>query len=162
MRPLKIQQLLAWLVPTVAAGFVIPATLVRQGQAQPDSPFTMSLTLTLMALLGFGATVPIASYRRKLAKFRAGELQQHPGRPNPIYATRVLMLAQAVALAGAGFTGWHLGYLLWLLSDAVVQGGLETWLGLVASLLALVMGWLGERNCRAPHDDSGDQEAGAA
>lgn len=162
MKPLRLQQLLAWLVPTLAAGFVIPATLVRQGQAQPDSPITMSLTLTLMALLGFGATVPIANYRRKLTRFHAGELTQRPGRPNPIFATRALMLAQAVAIAGAGFTGWHLGYLLWLLSESVVQGGLETWLGLAASALALTLGWFGERNCRAPHDDSGDKEAGAA
>lgn len=162
MKPLRLQQLLAWLIPTLAAGFVLPATLVRQGQPQPDSPLTMTLTLTLMALLGYGATLPIASYRRKLAKFHEGELKQRPGRPNPIYATRALMLAQAVAIAGAGFTGWHLGYLLWLLSDSVVQGGLETWLALVASALALVLGWLGERNCRAPHDDAGDKEAGAA
>lgn len=162
MKPLRLQQLLAWIVPTLAAGFVVPVTMVRQGQAQPDSPLTMSLTLTVMALLGFGATLPIASYRRKLARFQAGELKQRPERPNPIYATRALMLTQAVALAGAGFTGWHLGYLIWLLSDSVVQGGLETWVALFSSLLALVLGWFGERNCRAPQDESGDSEAGAA
>jgi MFS family permease len=162
MKPLRVQQYLAWLVPTFAAGFVVPGILVGQGQPQPDSPISMSLTLLVVALIGFAATVPIASYQRKLARFHAGELKQRPGRPNPIYATRALLLAQAVALAGAGFTGWHLGYLIWLLSDAILQGGLEAWLGLAASVIALVLGWLGERNCRAPHDDTEKSEGAAA
>lgn len=155
MKPLRVQQVLAWLVPTTVAGFVVPMLLVRQGQPQPDSPISMSLTLIVMALIGLGVTLPIVSYRRKLARFVAGELKQRPGRPNPVYATRALMLAQATALAGAGFAGWHLGYLIWLLSDAVVQGGLETWLGLSASVVALALGWIGERNCRAPKDEGG-------
>lgn len=159
MKPLRPQLLLAWMVPTAAAGFLVPAALVRQGQAQPDSPLSMSLTLAATALVAFGATLPIASYRRRLLKFHAGELKQRPGRPNPVYATRALLLTQAVAISGAGFTGWHLGYLIWLLSETVVQGGIETWVGLAASILALVLGWVGERNCRAPEDDNGDLDS---
>ena len=159
MKPLRLQLLFTWMVPTGVAGFLVPAALVRQGQAQPDSPLSMSLTLAATALVAFGATLAIASYRRRLLKFHAGELKQRPGRPNPVFATRVLLLAQAVAIAGAGFTGWHFGYLIWLLSETVAQGVVETWVGLAASLLALVLGWFGERNCRAPQDDNGDADA---
>jgi hypothetical protein len=155
VKPLRLTQIVALLVPTSAAGFVIPALLVRQGQSQPDSPISMSLTLLALGLISFGLTLTIAKYRKNLARFYAGELKQHPGRPNPLFATRVLLLAQATALAGAGFAGWHLGYLLWLVSESVVQGGLETWLGLVSALATLALGWFGERNCRAPHDDAG-------
>lgn len=154
MKPLRISQVLAFLVPTTAAGFLIPAMLVGLGQPQPDSPISMSLTLLGLGAISFGLTLTIAKYRKNLARHYAGELHQHPGRPNPIFATRVLLLAQATALAGAGFAGWHLGYLLWVVSEAVVRGGFETGLGLVAALSTLALGWLGERNCRAPNDDA--------
>ena len=155
MRPIRLNQLFAWLVPTLAAGFLVPSTMVRQGLAQPDSPISLSVTLALVAIAGFGLTIPIASYRRKLVRFHSGELKKRPARPNPVFATRVLALAQAIAFAGAGFLGWHIGYLLWLFSDGILLGGLEAWTGLEASALALMAGWLGERNCRAPSDDAG-------
>jgi hypothetical protein len=99
-------------------------------------------------------TLPISGYRAKVEKL----VSPAPKRPNPFYAFRLLVLARAVMLTGAGFLGWHLGQLVWLVSFSVAPIGLvaPTLFGLGGSGLMLLGGILAELNCRLPKDPDGE------
>ncbi len=87
---------------------------------------------------------------------------------SPLYAARVLALAQAAALAGAAAVGWYVGQVLLLLPDAdidsqqhrmVTLGGLA--LGAVvlsaAGMLVQRMCRVDDRNRRDEQDEDEDQ-----
>lgn len=82
---------------------------------------------------------------------------------DPLTVARFAVLAKAVSLAGAIFTGFHAGYLPWLLVEAGrLSGAAEdlppTTGGLVASVALMAAGlWL-ERACRVPEPPPDEQE----
>jgi succinate dehydrogenase hydrophobic anchor subunit len=71
---------------------------------------------------------------------------------------RVVLLAKASALTGAGFVGWHLGALVAQLSlpvsftAALVQNSF----GLVASLVLMAAAIISEQICRLPDEPDND------
>jgi hypothetical protein len=112
------------------------------------------VTLGMTGLAIYLLTLPISGYRAKVEKL----VSPAPKRPNPFYAFRLLVLARAVMLTGAGFLGWHLGQLVWLVSFSVAPIGLvaPTLFGLGGSGLMLLGGILAELNCRLPKDPDGE------
>ena len=152
--PIRFQTYLAWLVTGLILGSSAAQFFVSIGQPFPQSPGSLLLTLPLCALGGYLATLPIVRYRKKLEKFTSGATKQRPERVNPFYAFRVLVLARAIAIAGTGFLGWHLGQLLWLLAFSVAASALvlPTVFGALGALAMLIGGLLGEQNCKSPKD----------
>jgi hypothetical protein len=78
---------------------------------------------------------------------------------NPLYAARVLAMAQAAALAGAAIVGWYVAQVLMLIPDAdipsqQVQMLILGVLALAAAGLAAV-GLVVQRWCRLEDDDPG-------
>ena len=80
---------------------------------------------------------------------------------SPLYAARVLALAQAAALAGAGVCGWYLASVVVVLPDVDVesQRGLAVQLGVLALASAAVsaIGLLVQSWCRLDEDDRPDR-----
>ena len=128
------------------------------GQAFPQSPLSLLLTMPLIGIAVVLAALPIYRYRRAVENYTDGP---RPARPNPFYALRVLLLSRATALAGMVFVGWHLGALLWLTVFSVApQGPVQlTSLGILSSLVMLAGGLIGQQFCRAPKGGSGDEAA---
>lgn len=152
--PIKFQTYLAWLAVGAILGSSAAQFFVSIGEAFPVSPASLLLTLPICAIAGYLATLPIVRYRKKLEKFVGGELKQRPERVNPFYAFRVLILTRAIAIAGTGFFGWHLGQLFWLLAftSAAPALSLPTGLGVLGSAAMVIAGLVGEQNCKAPKD----------
>lgn len=154
MTPIKFQTYLSWFVVGGILGSSSGQFLVSVGEAFPVSPVSMLITLPVCAVAGYLATVPIVRYRKKAEKFAEGKITTRPERVNPFYAFRVLVLARAVAIAGTGFLGWHLGQLLWLVSFSVPASALvtPTLIGAAGGLTMVISGLLSEQNCKAPKD----------
>lgn len=128
------------------------------GQSFPQSPITLIITMPLIGIAVVLATLPIVRYRKAVEGHKAGP---RPERPNPFYALRALVLSRATALAGTIFVGWHLGALIWLVVFSVAPIGPVTLtsVALVSSVAMLAGGLVGQNNCKAPKDGSGDQPA---
>ena len=152
--PIKFQTYLAWLVVGVILGSSASQFFVSVGEAFPVSPTSLLLTLPICAVGGYLAPLPVVRYRKTLEKFSSGELKQRPERVNPFYAFRALVLNRAIALAGTGLLGWHLGQLLWLISFTLAAPAsvLPTGFGALGGAAMLLAGLLGEQNCKAPKD----------
>ena len=115
------------------------------------------LGLLIFVALGLGLYLAGRPVKRLLAGTAS-----HP--VNPLYAARVLAMAQAAALAGAAILGWYLAQVVLVLPDRdipsqqlrILQLGL---LGLAAAGLSAV-GLLVQRWCRIDdeHPPTGDDE----
>ncbi|MFM1784703.1 MAG: hypothetical protein RLZZ579_980 [Actinomycetota bacterium] len=151
---IRFQTYFTWLVLGIILGTSASQLLVSTGEAFPLSPVSLSITLLACAVVGYLFTIPILRYRRKLQRFANGEIKERPERVNPFLAFRILVLARSVAIAGAGFLGWHLGQLIWLFAFSVAASGLvlQTIFGALGSATMLVAGLLGEQNCKTPED----------
>lgn len=75
---------------------------------------------------------------------------------HPLYAARILALAQAAALTGAVILGWYVAQIIHLLPDADVASQQQTILELgllgVGAILLSVAGLLVQRMCRLDND----------
>ena len=151
MRSLGPSQLLAFLASGAILGLSAAQLTTGFGLSFPVSPLSMIITLPIIGVAIFLASLPIARYRKQLEKYTEGP---RPQRPNPFYAVRVLVISRATSLAGALFAGWHLGALVWLFSFSVAPAALvsSTGFGLAGSLVMLGGGMVAEQNCRAPRD----------
>lgn len=128
------------------------------GQAFPQSPTSLLITMPLIGIAVVIATWPIYRYRKAVESYSQGP---RPARPNPFYALRALVLSRATALAGTVFVGWHIGALLWLTVFSVAPSGpvLVTSFGILSSLVMLAGGLIGQQFCRAPKGGSGEETA---
>ena len=135
-----------------ALAFVVDLTLAMRGQPVLVPPPSLAVGLVLIA----GLLVALAWPVRRAAK---GEK-----RIDPFYATRVVVLAKASALAAALLLGGAGGILIYLLSRAVVPiGSTLTAAGtLVAAVILLIAALVAEHFCSLPPDDDEKEEAAAA
>ena len=131
----------AWLVETA---------LVSAGRAAIVPPLTLAIALLVIAVAVVAAAVPV----RRVARGKPG------ARVDPIYATRVVVLAKAASLTGAILTGGAAGILAVLLTRPVIGVGsmVPAVLAAVASVAVLIGGLIAENMCRIPPEpDQKDQ-----
>lgn len=135
-----------------ALAFATDLALAMRGEPVLVPPLSLAVGLVLIAALLVALAWPV----RRAAK---GER-----RIDPFYATRVVVLAKASALAGALLLGGAGGILTYLLSRAVVPiGSTLTAAGtLVAAVILLIAALVAEHFCALPPDDDEQQEAAAA
>lgn len=144
------------LVVLALAGFALvyglDLALAMRGQAVLVPPPSLAVGLVLIAVMLVGLAWPV----RRAAK---GEK-----RIDPFYATRVVVLAKASALAASLLTGGAAGILVYLLTRAVVPiGSTLTAAGtLVAAVMLLVAALVAEHFCTLPPDDDDEKEEAAA
>jgi hypothetical protein len=152
MQPISVPKILGLGVSTLVAGFAVSEILVGYGSAFPVAPVSLALSLVVIGIGVFAASLPIARYRK------AREQGLKVKRPNSFTAFRILIFARATSITAAGFLGWFLGQLIWLLTLGNPVEGLvmATVLGVGASVLMLILGFLAELNCRAPKDQDGE------
>lgn len=141
-------KLAALFIVALGAGIVVSGLLVRSGSAFPLTPGTLAVTLLVIGIGVYLASLPISHYRR------ASERGEFAKRPNPFVAIRILLFARATSITATGFSGWFLGQLGWLFLFGNPVEGLvtATALALLAGLAMLALGYLAELNCRAPRD----------
>ena len=135
-----------------ALAFATDLALAMRGEPVLVPPLSLAVGLVLIAALLVALAWPVRAAAR-------GEK-----RIDPFYATRVVVLAKASALAGALLLGGAGGILTYLLSRAVVPiGSTLTAAGtLVAAVILLIAALVAEHFCALPPDDDEQQEAAAA
>jgi hypothetical protein len=121
--------------------------LVSMGQPALVPPATWSSVMVMIAGLLLVLAWPI----------RARQKSPETSKPvDPFYSTRVVLLAKASSLTGAGLLGGALGVLVFLATRPVVSStGL--WLSVAAvfgAILLLVAAWVAEKWCTLPPDES--------
>jgi divalent metal cation (Fe/Co/Zn/Cd) transporter len=151
---LKPALLVYWFLAGAIFGASFSAILVASGQPFPQSPSSLAITLVGIAIAVCLATLPIQRYKRQLEKKPNSKI----ARPNPLTAFRLFVLSRATTIAAAGFVGWHLGQLIWLVSFTLSPAGLvgPTLYGLLASVAMLAGGLVAESNCKLPKDPDGE------
>lgn len=151
MKSLPPSQLAVFLTIGLVLGLSGVQLLSGFGYPFPVSPWSMIITLPLIGIGVWLASLPIARYRTKLEQYSEGP---RPSRPNPFYAFRVLVIARATSLAGALFVGWHLGAVIWLVSFSVAPAALTqpTLFAVAGAIVMLAGGLIAEQNCKTPKD----------
>lgn len=134
-----------------AAGWLGEIALVGSGRTAAVPPISLTLALLVIAGAVLAAALPV----RRVATRRPG------ARVDPLYATRVVVLAKAAAITGALLTGAGSGILVFLLTRPVMALG-SVWLAilaLVAAVAVLVGGLVAENMCRITPDDDREDPA---
>jgi hypothetical protein len=71
---------------------------------------------------------------------------------------RILLLAKAISISGAIFTGWHIGVVWLQLSSPIVPSStIQNVIALVGSVIMTVCAVIVERVCRVIDDGSGPE-----
>lgn len=132
---------LSWVVLRLAAG------------AGRDLPGESWLTAVLLGALGLGLVLAGRPVKRLVAGTATRPV-------HPLYAARVLAMAQAAALGGAAIAGWYAAQLALVLPDSDVSSQRQRLLvlGLLAAVAAALagVGLLVQRWCRL--DDERDRD----
>lgn len=133
----------------VAAAFALDTVLAMRGLAVVVPPISLAVALVLIGAVLVALAWPV----RRAAK---GER-----RIDPFYALRVVVLAQASALAGALLAGASAGILLYLVTRTVVPLGSSLAAGgtVVAAVLLLIAALVAEHWCALPPDDPTEEAA---
>ena len=131
------------------------------GYEFPVSPTSLPVSLLVIAVANYVFSFPIYRYRKQLERYQEGI---RPGRPNPFYAVRVLILARSSVLAGALFAGWHAGLLIWLVSFSVAPENLirSSSFGLVGAVALIIGGLVSQWNCKSPPNSDSDRDGEAS
>jgi len=131
----------------LAALYLVNIVLALRGVAVLVPPVSLTVALALIAVLLVAIAWPV----RSAAK---GER-----RIDPFFATRVVVLAKASALAGALLAGAAAGILFYLLSRAVVPLGSSLTAGasLVAAMSLVTAALVAEHWCSLPPDEPTDE-----
>jgi len=139
-RPLPM--LVAVLVGMLAL-YAMNIVLAMRGVAVLVPPVSLAVALALIAILLIALAWPV----RRAA--------QGERRIDPFFATRVVVLAKASALAGALLAGAAAGILIYLLSRVVVPLGSSLTAGatLVAAVALAVAALVAEHWCALPPDE---------
>jgi hypothetical protein len=146
---IRARTLIAVAVVVGGASWVVLRLLQGGGR---DLPSTSWLAVFIFVALALGLLLA----GRPVKRLVAGRAT----RPvNPLYAARVLAMAQAAALAGAAIVGWYVAQVLMLIPDADIpsqqlQMLILGVLALAAAGLAAV-GLVVQRWCRLEDDDRG-------
>lgn len=168
MKPTRVLTLIAIALLAGGAAFLWATYSVSHGREIPVSGFNLMFSLPAVSVVLVILAWPIYRYRRELNKriqarlasanqatpaIVANASEVRPKRIDPFYAVRVLLLAKATAVAGALFTGWHLGTAMLQLGAPVISNGvwfnLATMLG---SILATAVALWVESICKIPDD----------
>ena len=135
------------------AGILLQSLLAAMSQPKLSPEFTLAITLVLLGAAAITLAVPVRRATRGNPAHRV----------DPFYATRVVLLAKASALAGALLAGVGLG----LLSELIVRAGApgpESYLRVLSVLgggiVLLVCGLVAEYLCTVPKDSDDDPDAG--
>jgi len=127
--------------------------LVSSGQPSLVPPLTWGVALGLMGSVLLALAWPI---RAQVRAERSGP------RVDPIFATRVVLLAKAGALAGALFVGAGAGFLVFF-STRPVLSPVALWLSglaLIGALVLMVAALVAERWCTLPPQEPERDPAG--
>ena len=138
----------------VVGGFLVQLALGAAGLQKLLPEVTFAVTLVLIAIVVVALAVPIR--RATHAEVRR--------RVDPFYATRVVLLAKACAVAGALLSGAGAGLLIELLVRPVAPAEVlwRTLAMVVGAVLLLVGGLVAEALCVVPPDDDDKPVNGAA
>lgn len=133
----------------VASAFLLDTVLALRGFAVVVPPVSLAVALVLIGAVLIVLAWPV----RRAAK---GER-----RIDPFYALRVVVLAQASAVAGALLAGASAGILIYLLTRTFVPLGSSLAAGgtVVAAVLLLVAALVAEHWCALPPDDPTEEAA---
>jgi hypothetical protein len=156
MKPTKTSSVIAVIFGLSVLSFLTVRLMVSNGMAIPTSPTNLLIALAFIAVVLLALSIPIWRYKAALTEYKTGT---RPKRVDPFYAVRVVLLAKASALTGAGFVGWHIGALVAQLSLPVsfTAALLQNSFGLVASLVLTVAATISEQICRLPEDPGNDK-----
>lgn len=136
----------------VALGFLVEVTAAGHGVPTVIPPFSLPLTLFVIAAFVVALAVPI----RQATHGKAN------GRIDPFQAARVAVFAKACSLAGGLLAGAGAGIVVFLLTRSVAPGTGALWQSIAAflgSVALLVGGLIAEHLCtlppgpREPEDD---------
>jgi hypothetical protein len=105
---IRTRVLVAVAMVVAGASWVILKLVAGGGR---DLPSTSWLSVFIFIALGLGLFVAGRPVKRLVAGRATRPL-------NPLYAARVLAMAQAAALAGAAIVGWYVAQIVLLLPDA--------------------------------------------
>jgi len=131
-----------------AVGFAVQTALAAMSIAKVRPEYTLAASLLLIGVLVVALAIPV---RRAVR----GATRQPI---DPFYATRVVVLAKACAIAGALLAGVALGFLL----DLILRGSpaSDSFVRVLASLggsvVLLIGGVVAEFLCRVPPRDDDD------
>ncbi|MEX1079844.1 MAG: DUF3180 domain-containing protein [Homoserinimonas sp.] len=134
----------------LVAGVLVQVWLAQSGEPGVRPPLTLAIGLALIGLVDIGLAWPI----RKVANGTARALV------DPFYATRVVVLAKASAIAGALLAGAAAGFSAYLLSRSVTPvGSIGFFISMFAGAIVLmVCGLVAEHMCKLPPDDGEDNQ----
>lgn len=157
MKQTQIMTLVAWAISATTAGYLLPQILINNGGSIPISPWSIVITLPLIAIALVVMAIPIYRYRRAILEIAKTKSLTRPKRLNPFYAVRVLLLAKSIAISGSMFTGWHLG-VVWLqvTSPVIPSSTLQNALALIGSFLMTTIALIVERICKITEDSATD------
>lgn len=147
---LRSRALALTLAAGVLAGSLVNLLSVKAGGRE--------LSLPALSLLAFLVVASLALYwGRQVAQYSRVETRSKAANMTPLFAARVAVFAQAMALTGSLVAGWQLAILGYQLG---VLDARATWLPLVDTLCALaggvillVCGIVVENWCKIPPDD---------
>lgn len=142
--------LLAIGIGGLVVGWLVELLLVSVGATIIVPPYPLAASLVVLAVAVVVVAVPVRRVARRI-----------PGaRVDPFYATRVVALAKATAIAAAGLAGLHGGALVFVATRPVIVDDLlwRSIAGLAASAALLIAGIVAEGMCRIPPSD--EQEPG--
>lgn len=146
--------LLALAAIGTVVGFLLQLGLGAAGAQKLMPEVTLAVTLVLIGAVVVALAVPVRRATHGAVRRRV----------DPFYATRVVLLAKASAVAGALLGGAAAGMLIELLMRPVSSP--EGWWRLLAMLgaavVVLVGGLVAEALCVVPPEDEGDPPGGAA
>ncbi|MCU1414947.1 MAG: hypothetical protein JWN80_2287 [Microbacteriaceae bacterium] len=133
-------------------GALLEAALTSSGRAIIIPPLTLALALAAIGGIVISLAVPI----RRLTRGRA------TAPVDPYYATRVLVLAKASALAGALVVGFGIGVVFYLSTRSIVAGGsvIQSIVTIIGAGALLAGGLVAEYMCTIPPSDD-DQDGKA-
>lgn len=155
MKPTKLINLVAWLVPATTAGYLLPQIVVNQGGSIPISPLNIIITLPLIGIILVLMALPIFKYRKALLARAKDAAAARPLPLNPFYAVRILLLAKAISISGAIFSGWHMGVVWLQLSSPIIPSStLQNLIALIGAIIMTICAVIVERVCRVIDDGS--------
>lgn len=131
-------------------GWFVELILVAMGRAVVVPPYPLAAALVVLAVAVVAVAIPV----RRVARGIPG------ARVDPFYATRVVVLAKAVAIAAAGLAGLFGGALAFVATRPVVVDDLlwKSIAGLAASAALLAAGLIAEGMCRIPPRDEQESD----
>lgn len=132
-------------------GYLLEVLLVRSGQPALTPPLTLAVALAMLGVIVPALAWPIRQHTR-------GKTPPHTPRPDPFYATRVLLIAKASAVTAAVLSGAAAGVAVFLLGRVVIvwPSVLHALLAVAGGVIMLVGALLAEHWCVLPPTDEAE------